>query len=426
MILNPGQQSALDCILASYKPGARHLLTGYAGSGKTTLMQRAAEEFGRRGISVILTAPTHKAVAVLAAKTSTPCITIHALLSLKPKVKTDRLEFVRRRDASPVETDVVVIDECSMLAADLMAHIRRHLPNSFVIFVGDPAQLPPVGETKSLSFDTKKCSHLNEIVRQGAGNPVLDAAHTIRASQGGAMNWDWVRSVKAPPLGVFLPGRSVDTWLQKAFTSPEFENDPDRFRYLCWTNQRVAEVNRRVRRHRYGENIGLPFMVGERALIRSPVVVANSIIFNTNEEAIVQDIQQATFNHKFARQPGAEAWDAEIPTWAVTLKKSDGFIHTVHTARGDEKYNQVINRIKDEAQDASGRWNDLHEFKGNIANLHSIYALTVHNSQGSTFSNAFVDVADIKRRVPSNTLEAQQLFYVAATRPSTALILVNT
>ena len=141
MILNAGQERALAEIIGAFNPGDRHLLTGYAGSGKTTLMQRVALEFQKHKRAVVLTAPTHKAVSVLAAKTKqagipVECQTIHSLLSLKPETRGDRQEFVRKKYAPPVTQDVVVIDECSMLDAAMMRHIRRHLPNSFVLYTG--------------------------------------------------------------------------------------------------------------------------------------------------------------------------------------------------------------------------------------------------------------------------------------------------
>lgn len=71
------------------------------------------------------------------------------------------------------------------------------------------------------------------------------------------------------------------------------------------------------------------------------------------------------------------------------------------------------------------RWSDRHEFRQSIARLQAVYALTTHNNQGSTFGSVFVDVADIRRRQRSNLLEFKQMLYVAATRPSSRLILAN-
>lgn len=429
MTLNPGQERALAEILTAFDPGDRHLLTGYAGSGKTFLMQRVAIEFMKRKRSVVLTAPTHKAVAVLAAKTKqagvpVECQTIHSLLSLKPETKGDRQEFVRKKFAPPVTQDVVVVDECSMLDSAMMRHIRRHLPNSFVLFVGDPAQLPPVEEVESESFATKSRSHLDLIVRQVASNPVLDAAHVIRVSQGGPLDMSWCKPAKAPPLGVFVPADAA-AWMHKAFTSPEFDADPDRFRYIAWTNKRVEEVNKVIRKWRYGDNIPTPFMRGERALVRKPIIHGGNQLFATNEEADVIEIGEDVFRHQFIRRGDIGSWTAEIPSWRVNLRNSAGEVKTAHAIRDQRALDAAVNRIKDEASIVRDRWNDLHEFNSSIANLQSIYALTTHNSQGSTFTNAFVDVADMKRRARSNLLEAQQLFYVAATRPTNALILVN-
>ncbi|MBN8927436.1 MAG: hypothetical protein BGO51_06540 [Rhodospirillales bacterium 69-11] len=431
LTLTPDQEKALGEILEARKRGRHFLLSGYAGTGKTTLMQRVAQALKASGQSVAMTAPTYKAVAVLSKKLKqcglgdVPCLTIHSLLSLRAKPYGDRLVFQRAKHAEPVKADVVVVDECSMVDADLMGHIRRHLQNSFVLFVGDPAQLPPVEERESQTFATPLRSHLDIIVRQAAGNPILDAATAIRKAQGGPMDWSWCKSANAPPLGVYMPGRSADAWLEKAFTSPEFEADPDTFRFLAWTNARVAEVNTKIRRFRYGDNIPTPFMPGERALMRAPVIKDSEIKLNTNEEATVLEIGEDSFSYHFEACGDCGPWAAEIPSWRVKLKRDEGGTVTVHTPSDEAAYNRVIDRIKDEATFARYRWKHLHDFQAELARMQSIYGMTVHTSQGSTFQKAFVDVGDIRRRERDNLLEAQQLFYVAVTRPSEALYLVG-
>ena len=429
--LNADQEAALSAIKSAYAHGCHYLLTGYAGSGKTTLMQQFARDMRKRRLDIVLTAPTHKAVAVLSRKIAeagladVPCRTIHSLLSLKPKPYGDRMVFVRDKRADPVTADIVVVDECSMVGEDLLKHIKRHLPMAFVLFVGDPAQLPPVGEVASQTFATKKHSHLDTIVRQSAGNPVLDAAHAIRASQGGEADWSWCKSQNAPPVGLFRPGPAADEWMRKAFTSAEFERDSDSFRYLAWTNRRVAEVNAKVRYWRYGENIPTPFMPGERAMFRAPLFVDKKIAFNTNEEATVRGIEEGSFSFKFPACDAAPAWTAELATWVVALVSDEGRSLAVHMPRDDHEFEAVVSRVKDEAIEDKYRWKDLHEFQSSLARLQSIYAMTTHCSQGSTFTNVFLDVPDIRQRERSNLLECQQMFYVAATRPTHALMLVE-
>lgn len=429
--LNEDQSFALAEIFTAIRPGDFHLLTGYAGSGKTTLVQHLAKILNERRVDVVLTAPTHKAVSVLARKlrevdVNVECLTIHALLQLTPKPVGDRMVFERKKRAQPVTADVVVIDECSMVPADMMRHIRRHLPVSFVLFVGDPAQLPPVGEIASESFAIKSRSHLDTIVRQAADNPILSAAHIVRESQGHAMDWSWCVSSKAPPMGVFIP-RDPDFWMRKGFTSPEFSEDPDTFRYLCWTNDRVASVNRKVRHWIYGEEPPTPFMPGERALARAPVFLGDekTPAISTNEEMTVLSIKPSKFRHRLKELEGAGGWIGEFPCWLIGALKDDGSKVSFNIPRDERSYQKVLHRIKDEAGDARDRWGEFHALKQMIGQLQNIYAMTVHTSQGSTFRNVFVDVPDIKRRVSSNMLEAQQLFYVVLTRASHALVLIG-
>ena len=430
--LNTDQAEALRSIEAAFEPGASYLLTGHAGTGKTYLMQRLTKNMLANKRRVILSAPTHKAVTVLARKLAeakiggVTCRTIHSVLSLKAKPQADRLVFQRERGAEPVTADIVVVDECSMVDQDLFRHIKRHLPNAFVLFVGDPAQLPPVGEAESQTFRTQNRSHLTTIVRQAAGNPILAAADVIRQSQGGDPDLSWcTQSALASGHGVFVPGEAAHRWMRKAFTSPEFEADPDSFRYLAWTNERVAQINETIRRWRYGENIPTPFMPGESALFRQPLILENTMLFANNQEAKVIAIKRGTFIHEIEEAHGVSKWTASVPSWELCLRDADGNEKTAHMVADNNGFQKVIARITDEAADSRLRWKHLHEFKQSLVQLQSIYALTVHKSQGSTIGSVFVDLPDIRRREETNLLEAQQMLYVAVTRPSKRLIVVE-
>lgn len=430
-ILSPDQDRALAEILRAREPGVRHLLTGHAGSGKTTLVQHLARTLAARDEKVVLAAPTHKAVSVLAKKlrateSGIECRTIHSLLELRPRPVGDRQVFERKKHAKPVMADVVVIDECSMLSADLMRHIRRHLPVSFVLFVGDPAQLPPVGEKESESFAIKSRSHLGTIVRQAAGNPILRAAAIIRESQGAAMDWSWLTTARAGDIGVFAPG-AADAWMRKGFMSGDFAEDADAFRYLAWTNDRVAQINRRVRQWIYDGDTPTPFMAGERALARSPVFAEDgeTPLIATNEEVTVLRIEPGTFQYSLKSMGDALGWSAAVPSWRLRVVKDNDERVDVEIPRSDPAWRKALARVADEAADATGRWLDFHAMKQRMGDLRPVYAMTVHTSQGSTFRTAFVDVPDIRRRMNANPLEAAQLFYVAVTRPSHRLVAVG-
>ena len=435
--LNDGQYTALLEILEALPKKEHHLLTGYAGSGKTTLMQEVAREIRENKYTVVLTAPTHKAVSVLAQKIRASGLsdvsvqTIHSLLSLYPTFDGPDLKFARRRNAESIEFDAVIVDECSMIGKDLFDLIKLHLRGKFVLFVGDPAQLPPINEQESATFSTEVRSNLAEIIRQSADNPIIKTATTIRESQGtGLLDLSWVKPNKLPPMGVFIPA-DARSWMKKAFTSLDFDQDPDSFRYLCWTNSRVNEINAIIRQWRYGDNIPTPFVPGEQILFRQPVYddeaidpitekPTKEILLHTNEEAELLDIREDVLSDSYNNIPFS------IPTWRMKVQRDDGKIIVVHLDRVRKDYLKAAKAIRAAAPKIPEGWKYYHQFKTSFVKVQSVYAMTVHCSQGSTFGSVFLDLGDIMRRANSNLLECQQMLYVAATRPSRTLMVVNT
>lgn len=432
------QARALREIAAAAEPGLHHLLTGSAGTGKTTIVVDFVRKRLAMGRMVAVTAPTHKAVAVLRRKLLEAGVrgrvdrrgretlvirTLQSLLSLKPKPHGDRLVYERDKNARPIEADDVVIDEASMLSEELMTLTHRHMPMAFVLLVGDPAQLPPVGERESLAFETKSRSHLETIVRQAKGNPILDAALAIRRQQGtGALDWSWVREARKDDVGVFLPS-ATEEWLRRAFGGRE--HDADRFRYLAWTNDRVEEINHRMRRWRFDGPTPTPFMPGETAMFTSPLVQDDAIVAANNEECRVIEIAESLHHHEVPAASGLDRWLAEVPSWRMKMLNSIGMEIEVHAPRDERTRQRVLDRIKDEARERKSRWGDLHRFQGGMAMLQHTYASTVHRSQGSTYEFAFMDVKNIAERGHDNVLECQQMLYVAATRPGKGLVLVT-
>ena len=205
--------------------------------------------------------------------------------------------------------------------------------------------------------------------------------------------------------GIYLPGGAANAWMQKAFTSSEFEADPDSFRYLAWTNERVHQVNETIRRWRYGDNIPTPFMPGESALFRQPLILEETMIFANNQEAKVVSIKRGTFTHEIEEANGVPKWTASIPSWEICLLDRDGNDKTVHMVADNHEFQKAVARIKDEAAEARIRWKHLHDFQQSLAQLQSIYALTVHKSQGSTIGTVFCDLPDIRRREETTYLK---------------------
>lgn len=171
--LSPSQRAGLEALL-----GARvGILTGGPGVGKTTCTKILVDVLESRGLSVSLAAPTGKAAKRLAEATGRKAATLHRLMGAKPG------SWARNAD-NPLDLDVLVLDECSMVDVPLMHAALDALPPwASLILVGDPDQLPSVGPGNVFG-DLIACgrfatARLVEIHRQAAGSLIVANAHRI-------------------------------------------------------------------------------------------------------------------------------------------------------------------------------------------------------------------------------------------------------
>ena len=439
IVLNDGQTSALAEILASYHGyKRRHLLNGYAGTGKTTLMQAVVRELRAKKVRVAVTAPTHKAVQVLASKLAeaelcdVSAMTIHSLLGLRPAAGDGERSILKRSGrGQTVFYDAVIIDECSMIGSDLQEFINNDLDGQWVLYVGDPAQLPPIGEVAASCFSTEPRSTLSTIVRQAEGNPILQAATALRKQQGRLVDWEWCKPAEAPPYGIFLAGDDAREWMRDAFTSDEFKKNNDAFRFIAYTNARVQEINSQVRQWIYGVT-ETPFVVGERVICRKPVLAPNGTpVFSTNEEAVVGSVTAGVKTFSFSDHPAAKdrqalnEWSYDLPVWDVGLCHETAGEVVCAMPRNPGEVANIDRKLVSQAKVNKGRWFERFQFMEQVGDLRSVYALTCHSAQGSTFDNVFLDVRDCSKLERSNPLEMQKMLYVAATRARFALVLVG-
>jgi exodeoxyribonuclease V alpha subunit len=155
------------------------VITGGPGVGKTTIVRGIVSILDRKGARVALAAPTGRAAKRLADATGAPASTLHRLLEWRPA----EASFARNADR-PLEHDVLIVDEASMLDVRLAADLVAALPPSTrLVLVGDVDQLPSVGPGTVLAdviaSGAVPVVRLTEIFRQAAESLIVVNAHRI-------------------------------------------------------------------------------------------------------------------------------------------------------------------------------------------------------------------------------------------------------
>ncbi len=222
--LTPSQQNAFDKIAAFVedKDAKVFILTGYAGTGKTTITKQIIKQFDEKELSYSLCASTGRAAKILSDFSEQPASTVHSLIykyhdfnrNLDEEIKlaenkqTNNAPLYLIFDFEPKPKDeqggIYIVDEASMIgdfkqmttsqavfgSGRLLYDLLRYDPKGKFIFIGDDCQLPPVGQNISPALTAEYFEHvfnitpqmakLTDIMRQSNGNDIVEAAAIIR------------------------------------------------------------------------------------------------------------------------------------------------------------------------------------------------------------------------------------------------------
>ncbi len=432
------------------------VMKGFAGSGKTYLSMKLLKKVDDLGLCWTVAAPTHKAVGVLRKGLESESIkptwfpsTIHRLLRLKLMRQADVeiCEKTDQTDSSLENLGLVLIDEASMIDSKLLEITLEcaRCNSTRLVFVGDPAQLPPVGESSSSVFLMKRAvkSELKEVVRHQG--PVLKLAKVIRDGQMPCNQPPILPIINTKKGKVGILDR--DSWLEKAKSElrlSSLEDDYDRTRILCYTNRIVDNLVPHARRAIHGEMADQYQVLPGEVLISRKAVMQNAslnenelgeepdILISSNREMVVDDVTPNSFDlaslethHDFENAlPVIETQIAKVncdqKEFSLRLMPQIGSKSRVAL---DSALKKLSNQAKERGKNNSGSiWKLFFFIRDSFASLGPASVLTIHRSQGSTFGDVFI-TSDVFW--PKDLEFRRRLVYVAVSRASNGVWIVG-
>lgn len=428
--LNQDQQDGIEQMLEFIAgPNLFHRVDGAAGTGKSTMCAFGAREAVNDGVQLALAAPTNKATRNLAtfkekinAGAEIPTGTIYSLLGLILGADGEVREIKNSEQHKMEGVRVCVVDEWSMVNDNLMDHIHNFAVDTGTkfIFMGDPFQLPPVGQMESAVMRLHRNTLLTKVERHD--NQILRlATHLRECIESGTR--PTFKSDRDEDGGVALM-RTMDFRKQqrRAYSSEIYDQYPDAFKTLAWRNDIVDSYNESIRDAMYDNDPADPFEIGERIVAKAPVLDLlrfksegkSSFSATTDEEGTVMAVVEMP--HPIY---------GEIETWCVTFENTLGKIVTGYmpTRRGMQIYRRMAEEKATAARLDRKCWPAFWQFKELFADLAPCHALTTHRGQGSTYRTAFVDLDDLWVNYLRNPHEGLRMIYTACTRPSKTLAL---
>lgn len=386
-------------------------LRGFAGTGKTYLLQKLSAT----GANVYYTAPTNKAAKVLGNSVNSPAKTTYSMLGLRMEQHEDRLVLTASgREPYFPRGSIVVIDEASMVGRVLRDAVEasRVRYGLRVLYVGDPAQLPPVGEKRSLVWRLAADDSCRAMLKQVMRNDsqLLDLATSIRDC---ILNKRYVtplRSAHDATKGVFKY-KSREAFIRQLLRRTTADTTIHT-KVAAWRNRTVEQYNDIVREH-----LGYvgPYVVNDVLLLAQPLERDGALVAHTDDEYRVTAIEQSEIS----------LLDCNVPVHRIHARQTDGDNeHILTAAHNQSRVDRLLSRLADAARRSPARerknaWQAFWSAHGQFDQVRYGYALTAHRLQGSTYTNVYVDQQDILAN--SNEGEAFRCLYVACTRPTTTL-----
>lgn len=370
------------------------ILTGGPGTGKTTTVNGILELFEHDGLNVVLCAPTGRAAQRMSEITGKEASTIHRLLEAE-RTGDDRMSFCKNEN-DPIDADVVIVDELSMVDVVLFSALLSALPlGCRLIMVGDTDQLPPVG-AGSVLHDLLESGllpvvELSEVFRQAMQSLIVSNAHRIvhgEEPELSRVDNDFFHMERQS--GSIVAGTIIDLYKDRLPKAYGYDSVKD-IQVLCPTKKGdcgTANLNRLLQ-----EAINPP--------AKGKNEYKNMVRIFREGDKVMQvknnyNIQWIKKNGKGKATKGEGIFNGDT-----------GIILEIDRRAGTMKINFDGREALYPAE--------------TVKELELAYAMTVHKSQGSEFEAVIMPVVD----VPPN-LCYRNLFYTAVTRARKKMITIGT
>ena len=406
--LTTDQQSALDSFQQFLCDPIEtvFVLSGYSGTGKTTLVKYLLEELPNYmkvarllvpkmfDYEVALTATTNKAAEAMSSITGVPCATIHSFLGLRVQTdySTNRTTLIPK-NAEQKAGYLLFIDEASYVDSQLLDLVFKKTKNCKIVFMGDPAQLTPVKSGTTPVFSANFTgAKLTQVVRQAEGNPIVDLSTKFRET---VTTGDFF-SFRPDGIAIqHLPRNDFYAAIEKEFNRPDWQHHDSKI--LGWTNKCVINYN-----HAVSDNLtGNPkFQAGDYA-------ICNKFVSDGKNSIKTDQLVRITSISPDTTEFGVDGNDYVIDGYATYFcpKSLDDKKKLIKQLTADSHYSQL------EAIDRT--WIDLR----------AAYACTINKAQGSTYERVFIDLDDIKRCNSGDQIA--RMLYVGVSRAKQQVFLTG-
>ena len=372
------------------------IITGGPGTGKTTTINAIIKLFEKQNMEILLAAPTGRAAKRMTETTGMEAQTIHRLLELNGNPEEGGSMRFERNELNPLEADVIIIDEMSMVDIYLMYSLLKAVTvGTRLILVGDVNQLPSVGPGKVLkdiiSSEKFNVVRLSEIFRQAAESDIITNAHKINAGQSIRLD--------NKSKDFFMLSMSSSIQIQRALVSLIAEKLPP---YVNATKYDIQVLTP----SRKGE-LGVENLNKILQLYINPPAPSKrekqwgEVIFRENDK-VMQIKNDYQIEWKIVTKKG------------LTIKEGSGVFN------GDCG---IIREINEFAGTVTVEFDEgkLVEYTGaTLEELELAYAITIHKSQGSEYPAVIIPLLNAPK-----PLLNRNLLYTAVTRARKCVTIVG-